>query len=326
MLKKVILIVCVLTCSLYATDVEKYWNQHTVNSREFKTAEESAWYLSYRNEKYPLFGSLMFPDFESLDGKIVVDYGCGPGNDVVNFLINSSAKKIYGIDVSEKAIELAKKRVALHFSQGHNSKRVEFLKVSDDLPSIPLPDNSVDYINCCGVLMNLSHPDKVLKEFHRILKPGGKVRVMVYNNDSIFTHLYVGYQKMVLGQPINHVTVTDKYYDGSENSKYTLSEMFKKCTDGEECPVSFNYTPQQFIELGQKCNFETKLIGVYFFDLELKVFKRFYQKLSDLPFFDKINPESRNFIKNLTIGADGYPKYKGENAGIGGVYELTKTA
>jgi SAM-dependent methyltransferase len=95
------------------TEVEDYWEDHTVNSTPFATRRGSTRYLEWRFDEYPLFR-----EFAGLwgehHGEVVLDYGCGPGNDVVGFLLHTNAKQVIGMDVSRKALELARRRVALH--------------------------------------------------------------------------------------------------------------------------------------------------------------------------------------------------------------------
>jgi 2-polyprenyl-3-methyl-5-hydroxy-6-metoxy-1,4-benzoquinol methylase len=47
--------------------------------------------------------------------------------------------------------------------------------------SLPLEDNSQDYITCLEVLEHVVFPGEVLKEIHRLLKPGGRALVSVPN-------------------------------------------------------------------------------------------------------------------------------------------------
>jgi len=49
------------------------------------------------------------------------------------------------------------------------------LDIVSDITSIPLKANSVDAILCTQVLEHCKTPDKVFKEFGRLLKPGGKL-------------------------------------------------------------------------------------------------------------------------------------------------------
>src|SRR5512138_913483 len=73
------------------TAVDSYWDQHIVNSKPFETQKESLGYLEWRFDEYPLFRALMglWGDHTN---QIVLDYGCGPGNDLTGFVVYSNAK------------------------------------------------------------------------------------------------------------------------------------------------------------------------------------------------------------------------------------------
>ena len=71
------------------TSVDSYWGSHTVAPDELPPPEQwsrgrSARQLEWRFEQYPLFR-----EFSGLwgehDGEVLVDYGCGPGNDLTGF-------------------------------------------------------------------------------------------------------------------------------------------------------------------------------------------------------------------------------------------------
>jgi len=47
------------------------------------------------------------------------------------------------------------------------------LDIVSDIAAIPLPDNSVDAIMCTEVLEHIPHPIAAVKEFSRLVKPGG---------------------------------------------------------------------------------------------------------------------------------------------------------
>jgi ubiquinone/menaquinone biosynthesis C-methylase UbiE len=83
---------------------------HTIHSKPFITANESLHYLEECFKEYPLYRELM-DVWGKHDDEVILDYGCGPGNDLVGFLAYSGAQKVIGIDVSKKALELASQRL-----------------------------------------------------------------------------------------------------------------------------------------------------------------------------------------------------------------------
>jgi arsenite methyltransferase len=104
-------------------------------------------------------------------GETVLDLGSGGGIDVL-----LSAKRVgpegfvYGLDMTDEMLEMAERNRA---EAGIDN--VQFLK--GHIEAIPLPENSVDVIisNC---VINLSgDKDRVLREAHRVLNPGGRFAV-----------------------------------------------------------------------------------------------------------------------------------------------------
>lgn len=284
-----------------STVVDSYWGQHTVNSTPFRNEKESLDYLEWRFNEYPLFRELM-DLWGDHSGQVVLDYGCGPGNDLIGFLLYSYAKKVIGIDISEKALMLASQRLSLHKV---DSQRVELIKISDGEPKVPLEDQSVDYIYCEGVLHHTSHPEKILNEFQRILKPDGTVNIMVYYYDSIWLHLYTAYEKMIIQNAFPNLS---------------LEEAFARNTDGVECPISRCYRAEEFINICKASGFQVVFKGGYLSKFEISLLTKLKsQALED----DRLSEDHKNFLKSLSYDANGYPLFQGKYAGIGGVYLLS---
>jgi ubiquinone/menaquinone biosynthesis C-methylase UbiE len=289
------------------SDVDLFWGEHTVNSKPFKAAGESERYLAWRSEIYPLFTEFM-QLYGSHDDQVVLDYGCGPGNDLVGFALYSRAKEIIGIDISEKALELARQRLALHAVP---PERIRLLQSSDTIVTIPLETNSVDYIHCAGVLHHTSHPELLLAEFQRILKPGGEACVMVYNRDSVWLHLFVSYKKLII----------ENAFPGQ-----SAHEIFHRTVDVEadgtgNCPLARCYRAEDFIALCESEGFRAEYVGAYLTDVELKALQEYEGAALTDP---QLAEEHKEFLRNLSRDERGYPKYRGMHAGLGGVYRLFK--
>ncbi|HEX6558949.1 MAG TPA: arsenite methyltransferase, partial [Longimicrobiales bacterium] len=101
----------------------------------------------------------------------VLDLGSGGGIDVLLSAKRvTSTGKVYGLDMTDEMLALARENQAKA-----GVRNVEFLK--GEIEKIPLPDHSVDVIisNC---VINLSADKrKVLREAHRVLRPGGRFAV-----------------------------------------------------------------------------------------------------------------------------------------------------
>jgi ubiquinone/menaquinone biosynthesis C-methylase UbiE len=282
--------------------VDHYWSEHTVNSKPFKTARESEEYLKWRASVYPKFPELM-QMYGSHDGEVVLDYGCGPGNDLVGFAIYTRAAKVVGIDISPKALKLSAARLALHEVP---SERVELILSSDSLSSVPLEDASVDYINCSGVLHHTTDPRPILKDFYRVLRPGSRACIMVYNRDSLWLHLFTAYERMIVEGAFRGMSV---------------EEAFARNTDGVECPIARCYSAEEFREMCEAAGFACEYAGGYLSDTELKSYRKHHRAaLRD----ERLADEHKRFIGELVFDAEGLPTHQGKYAGIGGVYWLTK--
>ncbi len=104
---------------------------------------------------------------DNCQDKIVLDYGCGNGVHSL-FPVKAGAKKVIGIDLSEKSLAICRKKAE---REGIGEK-LEFLKM--DCEKMDFPDNSFDIILDGGTFssldLNLVYPELV-----RVLKPEGMV-------------------------------------------------------------------------------------------------------------------------------------------------------
>jgi arsenite methyltransferase len=104
-------------------------------------------------------------------GETVLDLGSGAGLDVL-----LSAKRVgptgkaFGLDMTEEMLQVAREN-----QRKSGIDNVEFLQ--GDIEDIPLPDNSVDVIISNCVINLAADKGKVIREAHRVLKPGGRFAV-----------------------------------------------------------------------------------------------------------------------------------------------------
>ena len=110
---------------------------------------------------------------EPLDGPIL-DVGCHSGTFTQKLLTKLKTKKVYGIDVSPSAIDLAKKR--LPFGQ---------FQVAD-VAKLPFGDNFFEAVFCLEILEHIDDPIAALREIDRVLKKNGNLYILVPSDNKLF--------------------------------------------------------------------------------------------------------------------------------------------
>ena len=124
--------------------------------------------------------------FGGVPGKSM-DYGCGPGTNGLHLL--DSGYDVTFCDVAQAALKKVEEKLASRPEDSRSRAVVRHIDLESD--SIPDGDQLYDYIVCMSVLGNLENRESVsqlLEEFHRILKPGGKVIVDINAPDTTYVH------------------------------------------------------------------------------------------------------------------------------------------
>jgi len=99
-------------------------------------------------------------------GFSILDYGCGPGSYTIAAarLVGKSGK-VYALDIHRLAIQKVK-------SMSEKKKLTNVETILSDCAT-GLPDRSLDVALLYDTFHDLSKPDEVLAELHRVLKPNG---------------------------------------------------------------------------------------------------------------------------------------------------------
>jgi len=106
----------------------------------------------------------------------VVDLGCGAG--IFTNLLRSLGLDVSGIDISERLVEVARKKYPqIKFTVG-------------DVEKLPFPDESFDGVFLSGILHHLPDTTLCATEVLRILKPGGVFVAFDPNRYNPFMYLY----------------------------------------------------------------------------------------------------------------------------------------
>lgn len=125
----------------------------------------------------------------------VLDAGCGTGVNILR--LHSRIRNVVGFDYACGSLKRCQQRI-----QTHNIRNARLCMAS--VVGIPLPDCSVDKVLCLSVFqyLNDSEVRQALKEFVRVLTPGGTIILHVKNFWSLYwlTLLFVKRLKALLGR------------------------------------------------------------------------------------------------------------------------------
>ncbi|TYS68481.1 class I SAM-dependent methyltransferase [Sutcliffiella horikoshii] len=135
-------------------ETEKVWNERAEFWHE---NSENMWLNGSRKTIIPFIKERLKQNAH------VLDAGCGDG--FGTFLLAENGYHVTGVDIAEAMIERAvKKRV-------HTN--IKFQKGS--LTELPLENHSMDAVMAINSIEWVEQPLHVLEEFHKVLKPGGKL-------------------------------------------------------------------------------------------------------------------------------------------------------
>lgn len=99
----------------------------------------------------------------------LLDVGCGTGTLLTLLARRPDAKRLVGLDYSPRMIRHATRKLAC--ADGAVRRRVRF--VVGDSERLPLADASFDVLTCCHSFHHYPHQLLVIREFGRVLRPGG---------------------------------------------------------------------------------------------------------------------------------------------------------
>lgn len=161
--------------------VRAFWNAHPCGtqfthlawgSREFFDEVERVRYTIQ-----PFMRDLV--GFDLFPGKRLLEIGCGLGTDLLQFARGGAL--VTGVDLTPASIELVKACFALHGLPVHAQVA--------DAENLPFEDNAFDVVYSFGVLHHTPDTQKALDEVYRVLKPGGKIILMLYHKHSLHVFL-----------------------------------------------------------------------------------------------------------------------------------------
>ena len=161
-------------------------------------------------------------------GARVLDVGCGGGRYLL--FLRDRGYEVAGVEPNAQAAQVLREAFDLEVHAG-------------DLQSAGLPDASFDVITFWWVLEHTHHPVDVLREAHRLLRPGGRVVVALQNFDSL--------ARRVFGADWHHIDIPGHLYQfGPTTLSRTIEKAGFTVTRVRQDPIAKDLAPSLGYRMG----------------------------------------------------------------------------
>jgi SAM-dependent methyltransferase len=198
-------------------EVRGFWDAASCGEvyAEGLTAEEQ--FRRHAEARYRLEPYIRtFARFAEGAGRDVLEIGVGMGADHLEWA-GSGPRRLAGIDLTPRAVAWTSQRLAAH---GYDPELQE-----GDAESLAFPDNSFDIVYSWGVLHHSPDTRRAFREAHRVLRPGGVLRAMIYHRPSVVGLMLWARYGLAAGRPARSLTDIYAHHLESPGTKgYTVAE------------------------------------------------------------------------------------------------------
>ena len=167
----------------------------------------------------PLHGERPFDrifDYARYRGRPVLEVGCGMGCMAMNWA--KAGAKVTAVDLNPVAIAQTRRRFEVFGQSGVIEQA--------DAEALRFADASFDFVYSWGVIHHTPGIASAVREFHRVLRPGGASGVMLYHRDSLLYRYTIGFIEGWLNaerETLSELELASRYGDGAreEGNPYT---------------------------------------------------------------------------------------------------------
>ena len=238
--------------------VRAFWQAHPCGTK-FADAEPGSRRFYELVEEHRYTKEWHIPsaaEFVNAAGLKVLEIGCGLGTDGAQFA--KAGADYTGVDLTEAAVELARKRFELFNLPGKFQ--------TADAESLEFADDSFDLVYSHGVLHHTPDTALAVKEVHRVLRPGGRAVIMLYHRDSYNYRVNISVLRRagarllksesgirlvqrITGEPLESLREHARLLRNGEENYLKPEEFLSQNTDGAGNPLARVYSRREALEL-----------------------------------------------------------------------------
>lgn len=200
--------------------VRDFWNAQSCDTQVAQSEKFSRGYFeeieSFRYFDQPFIHS--FAQFSRYRGKKVLEVGFGAGTDFIQWL--RAGAIVSGVDLTLEALENVRHRIS-----AYQLPAPEKIAVAD-AENLPFESNYFDLGYSFGVLHHTPDTWRAMQELVRIVRPGGEIKVMLYNRHSVWAFNQWFKHALLKGRPWKTFGWVLWHFNESINTKaYTRVEL-----------------------------------------------------------------------------------------------------
>lgn len=234
--------------------VRDFWERASCGEELYLRAHDPDDYRAHARQRYELEPYIpTFADFKAATGLKVLEIGVGLGADHQEFA--AAGAHLTGIDLTERAVEHARRRLALF---GLSS-----ILSTGDAEHLQFADESFDIVYSWGVIHHSPNTPAAVAEIHRVLREGGTARVMIYHKWSLVgAMLWIRYALLRLRPWMTLEQVYGRYLESPGTKAYTVDEARRMFAAFSRVQIRTVLTHGDLLEAGAGQRHKGRLLDV----------------------------------------------------------------
>jgi len=196
--------------------VQEFWDRAACGEELYLANQQREGYSEQARRRYELEPVIAeFAAFEVAAGRTVLEIGVGLGADHQRYA--QAGARLSGIDLTERAVKHTRRRLELFGLESSLSV--------GDAERLAFPADAFDSVYSWGVLHHSPDTPRAVAEVHRVLRPGGVARIMIYHKWSLVGYmLWLRYALLRLRPWMSLREIYARYLESPGTKAYSVEE------------------------------------------------------------------------------------------------------